>query len=139
MRESLVRPKFQPTHGEWGHEGDMTVEDFPERLRDFSDCLIEYRQFGLGSGVYFLIQKGEVVYVGQSVSVSSRVDQHILTKDFDRVFYIPTKKRHLQHLESDFIKLLRPVLNIGSPLSHAGDLHLNRLRNRRSLSGIEKI
>jgi len=62
------------------------------------------------SGIYFLVSGHEVVYVGQSVNVYSRIAQH-LNKDFDRYAYVPCDVDVLDILESLYIHCLRPKLN----------------------------
>lgn len=62
------------------------------------------------SGVYFLLQGSEVVYVGQSVSVYARIAQHE-HKRFDRYAFVPCAKEMLDQMESLYIHLLRPRLN----------------------------
>lgn len=63
-----------------------------------------------GSGIYFLIKDNRVVYVGQSVSVHSRIGGH-KDKDFDHYAYILCGKEILDALESLYIHVLRPPLN----------------------------
>lgn len=62
------------------------------------------------SGVYFLIKGNEVVYVGQSVHIPSRICGHS-DKDFDRYAYVPCPPEALDQLESLYIHVLRPKLN----------------------------
>jgi len=62
-------------------------------------------------GVYFLISRGRVVYVGQSVNVFSRVAQHSADKDFDAMAWVPCERRMLDKLESLYIHTLSPELN----------------------------
>lgn len=61
------------------------------------------------SGVYFLIAGDQIVYVGQSVNVYSRIAQH--TKIFDRYAYIPCAVDVMDRLESLYIHCFRPPLN----------------------------
>lgn len=61
-------------------------------------------------GVYFLLDGDEVVYVGQSVSVYSRILQHT-DKLFDRYAFVPCAVDALDRLESLYIHFLRPRLN----------------------------
>lgn len=63
------------------------------------------------SGVYFLIANNEVVYVGQSVNVYSRISEHVSGKCFDRYAYVPCAVELLDKLESLYIHCLRPRLN----------------------------
>jgi hypothetical protein len=62
------------------------------------------------TGVYFLIEGDEVVYVGQSVNVYARIAQHA-AKIFDRYAFIPCSVDALDRLESLYIHFLRPKLN----------------------------
>ena len=63
------------------------------------------------SGVYFLINNGKVVYVGQSVKIMSRVIDHTINKVFDGFAYIPCEANMLDVMESLYIHVLRPPLN----------------------------
>ena len=62
------------------------------------------------SGVYFLLDGDEVVYVGQAVNVYSRIGQHT-DKRFDRYAFVPCAVEVLDRLESLYIHCLRPRLN----------------------------
>ena len=61
-------------------------------------------------GVYFLIQDLEIVYIGQSVEIFNRINQHT-GKKFNRVAYVACEKQNLNVLESLYIHLFRPKLN----------------------------
>lgn len=62
------------------------------------------------SGVYFLVQDDEVVYVGQSVHVYSRIAQHS-DKKFNRYAFVPCDVALLDKLEALYIHVLKPRLN----------------------------
>ena len=66
-------------------------------------------------GVYFLLYRGQVVYVGQSKDVVGRINRHVdeHLKDFDRVLYIPCPSELLDYYEKRLIVALRPKYNIG--------------------------
>ena len=80
-------------------------------------------------GVYFLIDRGEVVYVGQSVNVFSRMREHSKSKKFDSYVYINCSKGDLDILESLYIHVLRPPLQGRSSQgdSLAAPISLSRL------------
>lgn len=61
-------------------------------------------------GVYFLVQGQEVVYVGQSVNIYSRISQHS-DKKFDKYAFVPCEAELLDKLESLYIHTLKPRLN----------------------------
>lgn len=65
------------------------------------------------SGVYFLIADGEIVYVGKSTNVESRLVNHSFTKagQFDSYFVIEAPEKFLRDLECRYITALRPKLN----------------------------
>ena len=69
-----------------------------------------YSDLDRACGVYFLIDRGEVVYVGQSVNVFSRMREHSKSKKFDSYVYINCSKGDLDILESLYIHVLRPPL-----------------------------
>lgn len=65
-------------------------------------------------GVYFLIKDCEVIYVGQSVNIHSRIDEHDRVKDFDTFTYIECEKENLSYLEARYISKFKPKLNYDS-------------------------
>ncbi len=67
-------------------------------------------------GVYFLIHKDSIVYVGQSKNVFSRVATHANegVKVFDRWCYIECEEGQLDLVESLYIHTIRPKMNIHS-------------------------
>jgi excinuclease UvrABC nuclease subunit len=72
-------------------------------------------------GVYLLYLNGEVVYVGQSVNVYSRLDAHLPSKTgcltstpekrFDAVRVIRCEENSLRELELRLIAIFEPALN----------------------------
>ena len=68
------------------------------------------RPWQQASGVYFLIDEDEIVYVGQSVNIYARIPMHH-DKKFDRYSYVPCNPRMLNILESLYIHTLQPKLN----------------------------
>jgi hypothetical protein len=61
-------------------------------------------------GVYFLCRGNTVVYVGQSVSVASRIQTHT-DKDFDTAYYLSVPEEDLNKVEASFIEILQPEYN----------------------------
>lgn len=64
-----------------------------------------------GCGIYFLMKDGEIVYVGQSVNVLSRLTHHLPEKAFDAWHWIPCDRGALDQLERRYIDLFLPPLN----------------------------
>jgi hypothetical protein len=63
-------------------------------------------------GVYFLIHKGEVVYVGQSIDLLGRISKHRREgKVFDAFNFIPCERGRALALEAQYITALLPALN----------------------------
>jgi hypothetical protein len=75
-----------------------------------TDIVSAANTWELATGVYFLIDSGRVVYVGQSVNVYARIASHH-DKVFDSFAFIPCCKEMLNNLESLYIHILRPALN----------------------------
>lgn len=65
-------------------------------------------------GVYFLIERNKVVYVGQSTDVFVRVRRHYKDpkKLFDKWAYIVVDPDELIRVEREYIDLFQPYLNI---------------------------
>jgi hypothetical protein len=64
------------------------------------------------TGLYFLYLRGELVYVGKSVNVVQRVEQHFLRVEFDSWAWTPVDLASLDKAERHFIKKHRPRYNI---------------------------
>ena len=63
-------------------------------------------------GVYLLMLKGEVVYIGSSLGMQTRVAQHRANgRPFDDVFYIGTTMAQRTILERTLIAAIRPAQN----------------------------
>lgn len=64
------------------------------------------------SGVYFLLLEGEVVYVGQALSIFRRLHDHLGLYEFDAVAWIPVAPRDLNRVERLWINKLGPRHNV---------------------------
>ncbi len=64
-------------------------------------------------GVYLLIDSGDVVYVGQSRNLASRVSSHIQSeeKDFDSVELHECSEEDLPEIEAMLIAMMKPKYN----------------------------
>jgi hypothetical protein len=80
----------------------------PSSLSMVADRLIEVPEV---SGIYFLIHEGEVIYVGQSHNVASRIIGH-KNKTFDRAFVLPCPPSKMNETEAAFIGIFKPKLNM---------------------------
>ncbi|CAB4126162.1 GIY-YIG nuclease superfamily [uncultured Caudovirales phage] len=67
----------------------------------------------LPSGVYVLYDISDIIYVGKSVNVASRVKDHVREKRhlFDRVMVLPCAPEELDEFEGLLIRMLNPVKN----------------------------
>ena len=65
-------------------------------------------------GIYFLVSNNEVVYVGQSKNIDARIYSHKKEqlKEFENVFILTVPSRDLDHVEINFIKILKPKYNV---------------------------
>jgi hypothetical protein len=83
------------------------------------DCPVAFlpgirRWGGLNRGVYFLILRGKVVYVGQAFSsVDARISSHACdqARPFDDAWWLPCHARDLNMIERFFIDLFDPPFN----------------------------
>lgn len=67
------------------------------------------------SCIYFLLDKGEVCYVGQSSRGLIRALSHTKDKDFDEIKIISTKKENLDKKEAFYILKYNPKYNGSLP------------------------
>lgn len=82
--------------------------EVPKALAMVADRLIEVPEV---SGIYFLVHDGDVIYVGQSCNVASRMLSH-KNKTFDRAFVLPCPRSKLNETEAAFIGFFKPQLNM---------------------------
>lgn len=81
-------------------------------LRSEGEIISKSEPLRSNSGIYFLIKNSEIVYVGQSVDVYSRMACHRREKEFDRFHIIPCEKEHLLEIEAKYIAKFNPKLNV---------------------------
>lgn len=62
-------------------------------------------------GIYFLIKKNEIVYVGKTKIGYKRILQHSNNKDFDSFNFIECLEKELDSLETYFILKYNPKYN----------------------------
>lgn len=73
----------------------------------------------IGSGIYFLWNLGEVVYVGKSVNISNRLKSHHVVNAEDDVSWLKMSKNDIHLAELFYIWLLAPELNSETKLSRS--------------------
>lgn len=107
--------------------------DHPE-LMDYSvDGIVrnarKYTRYGgdhtptTEEGVYFLVNAGEIVYVGKAESINSRLASHWLTKKFDSYWcFGGVPYEWLEYIENLYIRRLHPRLNDGHAFNCPHDL-----------------
>lgn len=68
-------------------------------------------------GIYFLMRGDQVVYIGQSINVVSRVCTHMREgkKNFDHFRYMPCDFNDLDKIEASFISMFDPEYNSTMP------------------------
>tara|TARA_X000001036_G_C20140235_1_gene586998 strand:- start:107 stop:472 length:366 start_codon:yes stop_codon:yes gene_type:complete len=69
------------------------------------------------SGVYFLFDGDELIYIGQTINEYQRVAGHFNDKIFDSYTFMPCLKEELNTIESVYIDHFKPKLN-GRPLTN---------------------
>lgn len=63
--------------------------------------------------VYFLIQDDTIVYVGQSIQLLGRLQNHVDNKEkkFNYVYYTPVPRKEMLLIEMFYINKLTPIYN----------------------------
>lgn len=75
--------------------------------------------------VYFLCKEDRIVYIGQSVNLQARLGQHLLLKNFDRVYYMEVREDELNRIEAELIEYYDPELN------KTGNMNETKTNNER--------
>ncbi len=84
----------------------------PAALTAVQDRLCDCPAIDIPPCVYFLIEAGAVVYVGQSRHLPSRLAQHNQDgKRWERVLFMPVPESELLRVEAHWISALQPALN----------------------------
>lgn len=87
---------------------EVTSAEVPQELVLLASAL---RRIPFATGVYFLVDDRQVVYVGKSENVCSRVPAHMTDKMFSDVLWLPVRRDVLDSVEAAFITTLRPHYN----------------------------
>jgi len=61
--------------------------------------------------VYFLCKDDRIVYIGQSVNLTSRLGHHLITKNFDRIYFMDVPETDLNRIEKELIEYYDPEYN----------------------------
>ena len=74
-------------------------------------------KFSPTSGIYFLIKDQEIVYVGKSVNIQTRLGVHLNEGaiDFDSYSFIECGQAEMNNLEMEYILRFQPRHNKGVP------------------------
>lgn len=83
----------------------LTAQDIIESSRPFKKIC----------GVYFIISGSQIIYVGQSVDVLSRIGGHENHWEFDAYSFVECTQEKLDLIESIYIHLFNPPLNGDGP------------------------
>lgn len=94
-----------------------SVEDFhglPIEIKTI-EGICEYKFEATCSGVYFLCNGPEIIYIGQSISISSRIQYHLDNAEFrdeiENAYYFPLNSTQLLEMERNLINKIRPKYN----------------------------
>jgi hypothetical protein len=79
------------------------------------EAILELKRYGNieKCGVYFLIKNDEIVYVGQSIRIFSRLYFHLKDKDYDSFTFIEFEPHMLIYEETRYILKFLPKYNHG--------------------------
>ena len=111
------------SHSESGYAVPTTMFEELERAEcDLKDLVvdedsvlkaaIELVPFDLSPRIYFLVDEGRIVYIGQSCQIASRVMQHKKDKRFSHVFTFVVERLNLNLVENMNIYAYNPKYNL---------------------------
>jgi len=64
----------------------------------------DIKRIPLESGVYFLFQKGLLVYIGKALNLQKRIKDHVVGKVFDEIEYELAHWSRSRELEEELLK-----------------------------------
>lgn len=101
----------------------LTVRSKPAIEDAVQRAAVDVKQLVQPCGVYFLLNDNEIVYVGQSVDVFSRVLSHGKdpSKVFNRSCWVPVSRDELDDVEGALIAMLKPKHNTRGVSQHGED------------------
>ena len=86
----------------------------PHLMIEEEDVVFEAQPINSVCGIYFLVRKNAIVYVGQTTNIFQRLGEHIKTKPFDSVTFLPIDDPDdLDLFEAHYIEKFNPILNHG--------------------------
>lgn len=79
-------------------------------------------------GIYFLLKKKKIVYIGQTVNAVPRINSHVNNIDFDQVRIIQCRKKVLKKYEKRWIIRFRPKHNTTYLFKFLGHWRTSRVK-----------
>jgi len=73
------------------------------------------------TGIYFLFNNKNLIYIGQSTNIIYRVGTHLKDKEFNRYAYILCSKERLLDLERQYLNKYNPSLNKSTGSDYSSD------------------
>jgi hypothetical protein len=91
---------------------NIDAKSIDEVSSEFDFTLNKFNAFK--PSIYFLLNKGEVVYVGKTINVGNRIASHLSegSKLFEDIYFIDVLEKQLDELEQQFIGFYKPKYNI---------------------------
>lgn len=93
----------------------------PEKDRLMAEIIAGATRVDFTCGVYVLLNRKTVVYVGQSINVFSRLGEHHRNKIFDSYYVFPCAVEELDAKEAKLIRMFRPLYNTVYPSYEPAD------------------
>lgn len=83
------------------------------------------------SGIYFLIRRKEIVYIGQAVNIPSRIGDHCRRVSFDSYHWIPCAVSRLDAVERAYLDEHLPPLN--------RDAKTKKMRSSKEMEDVSRM
>jgi len=84
--------------------------------QNIGSCELDLDKLELRSGIYFLFNNDDLVYIGQASNITRRILEHITegTKIFNKVRYNIVPCESLNDVETTLIRSLKPCYNVAA-------------------------
>ena len=117
------------------------MQNLPSELKIEFDDLPQYDVAAFDIGIYFLLDRFEIVYIGKSINLIQRVGSHIRenVKKFDSYKIIKCDAEFLDVFEGILIILIRPKYNKKFDINIFDKVPFKRIKSLHSFADIEGL
>lgn len=106
-----------------------------DRLLDYKDLFGRKKRIIRNAGIYFLFKYDKIIYIGQTINGLRRIYDH-LDKGFTGYTFISCKRRDLNKVEAQYIKMYSPCYNVVHNGKYLYEIELEEMERKNQFEEI---